>query len=351
MSLLEIRGLRTHLQGPDGVARAVEGVDLDVGEGEAVGVVGESGSGKTLLALSILGLLPVGVGRILPGSSVKLRGRDLLNMAPGALQRVRGKEVAMIFQEPMTSLNPVFRVGGQIRESVELHRALRGGEARDETLRLLREVGIPDPEHVAGAYPHQLSGGIRQRAMIAMALAGEPGLLVADEPTTALDVTVQAQILDLLKDLQERRGMGLLFISHDLGAVARVCERVVVLYGGRVMEEGPTEEVLDHPRHPYTRGLLGSRLSLRDRRREARPIPGEVPEATRWPPGCPFHPRCGEVLDRCRLEEPPMVPLTSGSGRPAREGGRGEGLADAGEREVRCWLLAGGDEGEKGVGE
>ena len=327
MSLLEIRGLRTHLAVLDGTARAVDGVDLAVGQGETVGVVGESGSGKTLLALSILGLLPPGEGGILPGSSIRLRGEELVGMKKGRLQKIRGSEIAMVFQEPMTSLNPVFTVGSQIKEAVELHQKIKGRKAEEETLRLMRDVGIPDPELRMGSYPHQFSGGMRQRIMIAMALAGEPAVLIADEPTTALDVTTESQILDLLAGLQARLEMALLFISHDLGVVARVCDRVVILYGGRVVESGPTEEVLNAPKHPYTRGLVGSRLSVHDRRKALRPIAGEVPEATNWPGGCRFHPRCPEVLSRCRKGEP-------GSFSPEGDGAR----------EVRCWLF----EGERG---
>jgi peptide/nickel transport system ATP-binding protein/oligopeptide transport system ATP-binding protein len=336
VSLLEIRNLRTHILTPLGVARAVDGVDLRVNDGEAVGLVGESGSGKTLLALSILGLLPEGGGTILSGSSILFRGEELVGIRGRRLREIRGGEVAMVFQEPMTSLNPVFTIGNQILEAVKLHRPLEGQAARSEMVRLLEEVGIPDPETGATSYPHQLSGGMRQRAMIAMSLAGEPSLLVADEPTTALDVTIEAQILQLLKNLQAERGMGLLLISHDLSAVARVCQRIVVLYGGRVVEAGPTREILDSPKHPYTRGLIGSRLSIDDRRRLLRPIAGEVPEATRWPEGCRFHPRCPEVFDRCRRGEPELLSVTARAG--AVVGQEGIGLA---VREARCWLLGG----------
>ena len=304
MSLLEIRNLRTHLRAYGGVARAVDGVDLVVEEGEAVGVVGESGSGKTLLALSVLGLFPSREDPVLPGSSIRFRGEELVGMDPERLRGVRGGGIAMVFQEPMTSLNPVFSIGFQIREVLRIHRGMGRAQAREEAVRLLSEVGIPDAGERVAAYPHQLSGGMRQRAMIAMALAGDPALLIADEPTTALDMTVQAQILDLLKGLQARRGMALLLISHDLGVVARVCGKVAVMYGGQVVETGPVARVLEQPRHPYTRGLLGSRLSLHDRRRTLRPIPGEVPEASRWPSGCRFHPRCPDVVDRCRDESP-----------------------------------------------
>ena len=337
MSLLEIRDLRSVIRTPEGEARAVDGVDLTMERGEAVGLVGESGSGKTALALSILGLLPRGSGRILPGSSIRLKGDELVGMEERRLRKIRGGAVAMVFQEPMTSLNPVFTVGDQIREAMKVHGTLKGRESWTEVVRLLRDVGIPDPEDRARAYPHQLSGGMRQRAVIAMALAGRPELLIADEPTSALDVTVQAQILDLLMGLQRRLGMALLLISHDVGVVARVCHRVVVFYAGRIMEGGPTREILADPRHPYTRGLLGSRLSIKDRRRVLRPIPGEVPEADAWPTGCRFHPRCREALDRCGREEPELEEILPGP----EAGPRRRGSLDPSEaRSARCWLLA-----------
>ncbi|MBT8397437.1 MAG: ABC transporter ATP-binding protein [Gemmatimonadetes bacterium] len=326
MSLLGIRNLRTHLAVPGGWAKVVDGVDLELAEGETLGVVGESGSGKTMLALSILGLLPE-AGSFGAGSSIRFRGEELVGVGKKRLREIRGGEIAMIFQEPMTSLNPVFTVGNQVREAVELHRPLKGAAARHEVIRLLTEVGISSPDVRMRDYPHQFSGGMRQRVMIAMALAGEPSLLIADEPTTALDVSIEAQILKLLKAVQARKEMGLVLISHDLGVVSKVCERVVILYGGRVVESGPTHEVLAAPKHPYTRGLMGSRLSIDDRRKTLRPIPGEVPEATMWPRGCKFHPRCSEVLPRCRKAEPGLL---------APDGD------DRADREVRCWLF--GDE-------
>jgi len=328
MNLLEIRNLSAHINTPGGVARALDCVDLDVDEGETVGLVGESGSGKTMLALSILGLVPGGPKALQPGSSIRYQGEELVGLDGKGLRAYRGAKIAFVFQEPMTSLNPVFPIGDQVQESVKLHRDMKGKEARAEVVRLLTEVGIRDAEARLDDYPHQFSGGMRQRVMIAMALAGEPGLLVADEPTTALDVTVESQILTLLRDVQERSGMGLLFISHDLDVVARVCRRTVVLYGGRVVEAGQTYEILTSPMHPYTRGLLGSRLTMDDRRTALRPIPGEVPEATRWPGGCRFHPRCAQVHARCRTEEPSLAPMSA-------EGGVGSA-----SREVRCWLYS-----------
>lgn len=331
MSLLEIRDLSVHLPVPGGMARALDGVDLDMDLGETVGLVGESGSGKTMLALALLGLLPGDPGAIQVGGTIGYKGKNLLEVEPTQLRAVRGGEVAMIFQEPMISLNPVFTVGRQVRESVVLHRGMKGRAAREEVVRLLSEVGIEDADERQHEYPHQFSGGMRQRVMIAMALAGDPKLLVADEPTTALDVVVEGQILSLLKDLQERRGMGLLLISHDLDVVARVCRRTVVLYGGRVVESGLAEEVLSKPVHPYTRGLVGSRLNLHDRRQSLRPIPGDVPEATDWPSGCRFHPRCGQTHAPCRTHEPPLASLGDGGGI--------DGIMDRGvQRFSRCWL-------------
>jgi oligopeptide/dipeptide ABC transporter ATP-binding protein len=335
VSLLEVRNLRVHIPGPLAPAKAVDGVDLHVGEGEAVGVVGESGSGKTVLALSLLGLQPGGPTALRPGSSIRFRGEELVGASPERLRRIRGGGIAMIFQEPMTSLNPVFTVGNQIGESLEVHRGLKGAANRKEAGRLLSEVGIPDPEARAGDFPHRLSGGMRQRVMMAMALAGEPDLLIADEPTTALDSTTEVQVLTLMKEIQVKRGMGLLLISHDLSVVSRVCDRMVVLYGGQVVEAGPTRDILQSPRHPYTVGLLESRLLWEEGHRTLKPIPGEVPEAGAWPAGCRFHTRCSEVLDRCGKDEP--APSFSGG-----EGGDSGPTQDGAEanREVRCWLWA-----------
>ena len=325
MKLLELRNLKTHLRTEDGVARAVDGVDLEVEAGEALGIVGESGSGKTLLALSILGLLPEGGREIQPGSSIRFQGEELVGMASRSLRSVRGGGIAMVFQEPMTSLNPVFSVGSQIAESIRHHWGLGRGKAWREAVDLLREVGIADPVTRSRDYPHQLSGGMRQRVMIAMALAGGPDLLIADEPTTALDPTVQGEILRLLAELRSYKGMGMILISHDLEVVAEVCQRVLVMYGGRVVESGPAQEILRSPSHPYTKGLLVSRAPSERGGRRLSFIPGEVPEATRWPEGCRFHTRCPEASERCRVE-PPVLPHP-----PDRE-------TDAG-RWARCWLL------------
>jgi oligopeptide/dipeptide ABC transporter ATP-binding protein len=328
MSFLEVRGLSIHVRTPVGVARAVDGVDLQVGAGEAVGLVGESGSGKSVLALSLLGLQPQGPGAVQEGSRIFIGGKEPLANGDGGFRQVRGGEVAMVFQEPMTSLNPVLTVADQIGEAVRVSGGVVGSRRiRERTEELLAEVGLPHPLRQSRAYPHELSGGMRQRVMVAMALAGDPALLVADEPTTALDVTVQAQILDLLRRLQSERGMALLLISHDLRVVANLCQRVLVMYGGRIVEEGPTREVMASPWHPYTRGLMGARLSLHDRRSGLRPIQGEVPEASAWPSGCRFHPRCPMAVARCGEEEPRPLPRNEG-----------EGFA-------RCWFPGGEERG------
>jgi oligopeptide/dipeptide ABC transporter ATP-binding protein len=319
MALLEVSNLRTFFETDAGVSRAVDGVSFAVEAGEIVGVVGESGSGKSVTSLSILGLVPRPPGRIEKGSSVRFKGEELVGAPEARLRQVRGNEIAMIFQEPMTSLNPVYPVGEQIAEALRLHRKMGKREARARAVELLREVGIADPEERARAYPHQLSGGMRQRVMIAIALSCEPALLIADEPTTALDVTIQAQILELILALRERRGMGVLLITHDLGVVAEVCDRVVVMYGGEVVEQGSVEELFRDPRHPYTRGLLAAIPRLGKRVERLAAIPGTVPAPTAWPQGCRFHPRCAEALPRCADEAPPLVTLGAG-------------------RSVRCWL-------------
>jgi oligopeptide/dipeptide ABC transporter ATP-binding protein len=315
MALLEVTDLRTYFRTDAGVARAVDGVSFEVGEGETLGIVGESGSGKSVTSLSIMRLVPQPPGEIIEGSSVRFRGRELLEATEREMREVRGNDIAMIFQEPMTSLNPVHRVGDQIAEAVRLHRRVGRAEARTQAVEMLRRVGIPDPAARAEDYPHQLSGGQRQRVMIAMALSCDPDLLIADEPTTALDVTIQAQILELLAELREKFGMAVLLITHDLGVVAEVCDRVVVMYAGHVVEQGSVREIFEAPRHPYTEGLLQAIPRLRRRTERLAVIPGAVPAATAWPVGCRFHPRCPYMWERC-LGDPPL--LDAGPGRLAR---------------------------------
>ena len=322
--LLQVTDLRTYFFTDRGVARAVDGVSFSVAEGETLALVGESGCGKTVTSLSILGLVPDPPGRIMPGSSIKLSGEELVGASTERMRRLRGNEVSMVFQEPMTSLNPVFTVGEQIVEPLRLHRRMGKREARARALELLREVHIPEPQRRFGEYPHQLSGGMRQRVMIAMALACEPALLVADEPTTALDVTIQAQILELLAELRERHRMAVLLITHDLGVVAEVADRVVVMYAGQVAETGTAHEVFRSPVHPYTEGLLASIPRVDRIGERLRPIPGVVPAPTEWPPACRFADRCPYVWKRGRSEPPPLLEVVPG---------RGEGRA------ARCWLV------------
>ena len=299
-ALVALRGLRVAF---DGVP-ALHGIDLDVMPGEAVGLVGESGCGKSVTWLAALGLLP---GRASVTGSVTLAGTELLGAAPRVLDRVRGGRIAMIFQDPASSLNPVHRIGTQVAEAVALHQGVARGAARAEAKRLLDQVGMPDAARRMDAYPHELSGGQNQRVMIAMALAGRPELLVADEPTTALDVTIQAQILELLAELRRTTGMALVLISHDLGVVAETCERVAVMYAGRIVEEAPVETLFADPRHPYTQGLLGALPPIEGPRRPLASIPGGVPEPWAMPPGCAFAPRCPKHLAVCDVAPPALV--------------------------------------------
>ena len=313
--LLEVRGLATHFTTDRGVVAAVNGMDLEVVANETVAVVGESGCGKSVTALSILGLVDA-PGRVVAGS-IRYRGEDLLGKPPEQMQRIRGNEIAMIFQEPMSSLNPVHAIGEQVIEALRIHRGLRKRQALARTLEMLRLVGIPSPEQRVFDYPHQFSGGMRQRVMIAMALSCDPALLIADEPTTALDVTIQAQILELIRDLSPRFGTAVVIITHDLGVVAEMAQRVVVMYAGQVAEQATTAELFAAPRHPYTRALLQSIPHL-EAPRGARltPITGAVPDPLRLPAGCAFAPRCEFAVDRCRDRPPPLLP--AGAGRLAR---------------------------------
>ena len=322
MTLLEVVDLRTRFFTEKGEARAVDGVSFDMGEGEAVGIVGESGGGKTVTALSILGLVPDPPGRILPGSSIRYRGEELVAAGERRLRTVRGNEISMIFQEPTAALNPVRTVGSQIVEGLRLHRGMNASNARDAAVELLEEVGIDEAGARIRAYPHEFSGGMQQRVMIAMALACEPSLLIADEPTSALDVTIQAQILDLIERVSRDRGMATLLITHDVAVVAESCDRVLVMYGGQIVEAGLTGEVLKDPQHPYTRGLLESLPALGRPDERLTEIPGSAPSPTSWPDGCRFNPRCGDVMERCRAESPSAIASEAGSRA----------------RASRCWL-------------
>ena len=307
--VLDVKNLRTVFFTNSGLFRAVDDVSFTVRRGETLAIVGESGCGKSVTALSIMRLVPDPPGRVI-GGSVMLEGSDLLGLDEAAMRKVRGNRISMIFQEPMTSLNPVMRIGDQITEAVRLHRPITAREAWKQAVDMLRLVRIPEPERRAQEYPHQMSGGMRQRAMIAMALACRPALLIADEPTTALDVTIQAQILALMVDLQTRLGTGLILITHDLGVVAQTAQRVIVMYAGKKVEEATVEDLFDHPRHPYTRGLMASMPAVigLDANNDVRltEIPGMVPSLTNLPAGCAFAPRCHLAVERCRAEYPPL---------------------------------------------
>jgi oligopeptide/dipeptide ABC transporter ATP-binding protein len=318
---LEVRDLQTYFFTDHGVAKAVDRVSFGVSAGRTLALVGESGCGKSVTALSIMGLIPEPPGRVV-GGEIRLDGVDLLKLSERELRDVRGNAVSMIFQEPMTSLNPVFRVGEQIAEAVRIHRRASKREAVDRAVEMLRLVGIASPESRVGDYPHQMSGGMRQRVMIGMALACDPRLLIADEPTTALDVTIQAQILELMDDLRERTGTAVLLITHDLGVVAETADHVVVMYAGRVVEEAPVAELFAEPLHPYTQGLMRS-IPRGDEAEGARlaAIEGLVPSLLALPAGCKFNNRCPRAFDRCPREEPRLI---------ASDG-----------RRVRCWLYEG----------
>jgi oligopeptide/dipeptide ABC transporter ATP-binding protein len=309
--LLSIRGLKTYFFTDDGTARAVDGVDFDIPKGKTMGLVGESGCGKTVTALSILRLVPAPAGRIVEGK-VYFKDRNLLLLSEPQMRQVRGNDIAMIFQEPQTSLNPVFTVGNQIMEAIVLHQKTSKKEARNRAIELLHTVGIPSPEMRVDEYPHQLSGGMKQRVMIAMALACGPDLLIADEPTTALDVTIQAQILDLLQGLQEEFGMSILLITHDLGIIAQLADDINIMYAGKIVEHACAEELFSDPKHPYTMGLFESLPVLGAEKKRLVAIPGVVPNPLNWPAGCRFHPRCKYVMDICPKKEPPLKEIAPG---------------------------------------
>jgi oligopeptide/dipeptide ABC transporter ATP-binding protein len=315
--LLAVKNLVTSFRTDAGTLRAVDGVSFDVPKGQSVGIVGESGSGKSVTSLSIMRLVSAPAGRIESGQ-VLYAGKDVLALSEREMRSLRGRKISMIFQEPMSSLNPVYTVGSQIREVIRLHQKVSRGEAKKKTIEMLRLVGIASPETRADAYPHQLSGGMRQRVMIAMALACEPELLIADEPTTALDVTIQAQILDLLRRLQDKLRMSIILITHDLGVVAEFAQQMVVMYAGRVVEKGPVAELFRRPRHPYTEGLLRSipvpgqrraRATQREERVRLPTIPGMLPDPLRLPVGCKFHDRCSYAEAKCKALEPELLSL------------------------------------------
>jgi oligopeptide/dipeptide ABC transporter ATP-binding protein len=310
-ALLSVENLRVHFGTARGIVHAVNGVSFDIAPGETLGIVGESGCGKSVTSLAILGILARN-GRVVSGRAI-FEGRDLLQMKDSELRRIRGREIAMIFQDPMTSLNPVLTIGRQIREVLETHFGMKKAAATRRAGELLERVGIPSPELRLKDYPHQFSGGMRQRAMIAMALACEPKLLIADEPTTALDVTIQAQILDLLRQLVAERDTALILITHDLGVVAGMCERVNVMYGGLIMEAASADQLFGRPRHPYTLGLLQSVPRLDAvRRAKLKPIEGQPRDMLTAPRACPFQPRCGYEVEQSRLEVPPLREIEPG---------------------------------------
>jgi peptide/nickel transport system ATP-binding protein len=309
--LLSVENLRTHFYTEAGVARAVDGVNFSIAPGETVGLVGESGCGKSVTAFSIMRLIAA-PGRIERGSKLLFEGRDLMALSDEEMRRVRGNRIAMIFQEPMTALNPVFTVGDQIAEVARVHDNASRKAAWNKAVEMLELVGIPAPAERAKEYPHQMSGGMRQRVVIAMALVMKPALVIADEPTTALDVTIQAQILDLLKDLQNKMGTSILLITHDMGVVAEAASRVIVMYGGEIVEQAPVAQIFAKPHHPYTEGLLGAMPRVGQMQERLQTIPGTVPAPTSWPAGCRFHDRCQYAWDRNAHEHPPLYEIEPG---------------------------------------
>lgn len=310
MKLLEIKDLMTHFFTNDGIVRAVDGVSFTVDKGEMVGIVGESGSGKSVLSLSIMGLLPIPSARIVRGN-IFLNGEDIVQASEKRLHDIRGNEIAMVFQEPMNSLNPVFTIGDQISEAIKIHQGLKSKELTKKTIEILEMVGISAPEKRISNYPHQLSGGMRQRVMIAIALSCTPKLLIADEPTTALDVTIQAQILHLIKELRKNLDMGVLLITHDLAVIAETVERVIVMYAGIVVEEASVDDIFESPLHPYTKGLMGAIPRLDADNKRLNVIKGVIPSPHAMPSGCRFEPRCPIAIEECRYIEPEIVNVSS----------------------------------------
>ncbi len=321
--LLDVKDLKITFRSQDTVVTAVTGVSFHLNQGETLGIVGESGCGKSVTSLSVMRLLPQATANI--EGSINFCGQDLLTLAESELYNIRGNQISMIFQEPMTSLNPVYTIGKQIDEAIMLHRKMSAREARVLTIEVLKKVGIPRAEDIAKEYPYQLSGGMRQRVMIAMALVCQPKLLIADEPTTALDVTIQAQILNLLRQLRQETGTSIIMITHDLGVVAEMCERVVVMYAGQIVEEADVVSLFRQPKHPYTIGLMESIPQLNKKVDRLVPIPGQVPPLTNMPPGCRFAPRCQHAMKQCLTNNPSLLPVTEG-------------------RSCRCWLYGKGGE-------
>jgi oligopeptide/dipeptide ABC transporter ATP-binding protein len=322
--LLEVKNLKTYFYTEDGVVQAIDGVDFYIKAGETLGVVGESGCGKSVTSLSILRLIQTPPGRILEGSEIYLDGQNLLALSEKEMRQIRGNKISMIFQEPMTSLNPVFKIGNQISEVLELHQGMNKEQARQKSIEMLKLVGISRPEKVVDDYPHSLSGGMRQRVMIAMALACNPQLLIADEPTTALDVTIQAQILELMKKLKTDLNASVMLITHNLGVVAETCQRIIVMYAGKIVEEGDVYSIFEEPKHPYTQGLLKSIPNIEIKQTKLDSIPGMVPNPLNMPKGCKFEPRCERALEICKAKEPDLTNL---------------GV----ERNVRCFLYSQGE--------
>jgi oligopeptide/dipeptide ABC transporter ATP-binding protein len=306
MSLLELRGLTTAFQTARGEISAIEDISFDLNAGEILGIVGESGSGKSVTALTIMGLLPEPPARIAAGS-VRFAGEELTTASPNRMEKIRGAGISMVFQEPMTSLNPVFTIGEQIMETLRAHERMSASAQRERAIEMLDRVGIASATKRLNDYPHQLSGGQRQRVMIAMSLACRPKLLIADEPTTALDVTIQAQVLDLLMDLRDELGMAIMIITHNMCVIAEVADRVLVMYAGRIVEQSPVADLFDAPQHPYTKGLLACVPTLQQDRHRLIAIPGSLPEPARRPPGCRFAPRCSYRIEACRTAIPPLV--------------------------------------------
>lgn len=326
--ILEIKDLCVEFKTAEGTVQAVDHLSYVLHRGEKLGIVGESGSGKSVSSLGMMQLIPNPPGRITNGE-ILYKGQDLVKATEKEMQKIRGNEISMIFQEPMTSLNPIIKCGRQIAESLRLHRGMGKKEAMEEAVRMMRQVGIANPETRAYEYPHQMSGGMRQRVMIAMGLACQPHILIADEPTTALDVTIQAQILDLMKELNEGMGTSLIFITHDLGVVSELCDTVIVMYTGHIVEQAPVKELFEDPKHPYTTGLLNAIPRITRERRPLVTIEGMVPNPTERIKGCSFSPRCPHATGRCRQEEPPVRMV-------------------APDRTVRCWLYQDQEEKKEG---